>query len=68
MKDLTPREKDVLELVMTGEPNKRIAFQLGISEKTVEFHRANLISKVGARSSADLIRKIAALPVAKGYP
>lgn len=68
LKILTPREKDVLELVMTGEPNKRIAFQLGISEKTVEFHRANVISKMGARSSADLIRRVARLPVAKGNP
>lgn len=68
LKSLTPRETQVLELVMTGEPNKRIAYQLGISEKTVEFHRANVMSKVGARSSADLIRTVATLPVAKGYP
>src|SRR3546814_6718734 len=37
---LTPREREVLDLVMLGEPNKRIALSLGICEKTVEAHRA----------------------------
>lgn len=68
MQSLTPREKQVLNLIMDGEPNKRIAFRLGISEKTVEFHRANMMSKIGARSSADLIRTVAILPAYKGNP
>jgi RNA polymerase sigma factor (sigma-70 family) len=60
MKMLTERERQVLELVLEGEPNKRIAYSLGISQKTVEFHRANLKSKLDARSTADLIRKVVA--------
>ena len=54
---LTPREHEVLDLICEGEPNKRIAFTLNLSEKTVEFHRANLMKKMRARSLADLIQK-----------
>ncbi len=54
---LTPREREVLDCIVLGEPNKRIAHTLGLSEKTVEFHRANLMRKMQARSLADLIRK-----------
>lgn len=54
---LTPREREVLDCIVMGEPNKRIAHTLGLSEKTVEFHRANLMRKMQARSLADLIRK-----------
>lgn len=54
---LTPRERDVLTEIVSGEPNKRIAHTLGLSEKTVEFHRSNLMKKMEARSLADLIRK-----------
>ena len=57
---LTGRERQVLDLVLEGEPNKRIAHTLGISAKTVEYHRANVIAKMGARSTADLIRSVAA--------
>ena len=53
---LTPREHEVLNIVVNGETNKVIADELGISEKTVEFHRANIIQKLAARSLADLIR------------
>ena len=53
---LTPREHEVLNIVANGETNKVIADELGISEKTVEFHRANIMKKLGARSLADLIR------------
>ncbi|MEZ5447729.1 MAG: PhnD/SsuA/transferrin family substrate-binding protein [Thiolinea sp.] len=53
---VTPREREVLERVAQGEPNKNIAKQLNISPKTVELHRANLISKTGARASTDLVR------------
>jgi FixJ family two-component response regulator len=46
----------VLNIVANGETNKVIADELGISEKTVEFHRANIMQKLEARSLADLIR------------
>ena len=53
---LTPREREVFELVATGEPNKAIARHLGISFRTVELHRAHIIEKLQARSLSDLIR------------
>ena len=53
---LTPREREVFELVAAGEPNKVIARQLGISFRTVELHRAHIIEKLQARSLSDLIR------------
>jgi len=53
---LTPREREVFELVAVGEPNKVIARQLGISFRTVELHRAHIIEKLQARSLSDLIR------------
>jgi RNA polymerase sigma factor (sigma-70 family) len=52
---LTPREKEVLELVVAGKLNKTIADQLGISIKTVETHRAKVMEKMQAKSLADLI-------------
>jgi two-component system response regulator FixJ len=53
---LTTREREVLELVAAGEPNKIIARQLGISFRTVELHRAHIIEKLHARNLSDLIR------------
>jgi FixJ family two-component response regulator len=53
---LTPREREVFELVATGEPNKVIARHLSISFRTVELHRAHIVEKLQARSLADLIR------------
>ena len=54
---LTPRERQVVEFIVDGEPNKRIAYHLGLSEKTIEFHRANIMKKLEAKSLADLVRK-----------
>ncbi len=54
---LTPRERQVLEFIVDGEPNKRIAHNLGLSEKTVEFHRSNIMKKMEAKSLAELVRK-----------
>ena len=68
LETLTPREREVLDHVVSGEPNKRIAFRLGISEKTVEFHRANVMAKMAAKSSADLIRSVVMAAVAGGNP
>ena len=53
---LTPREREVFELVAAGEPNKVIARHLGISFRTVELHRAHIIEKLQAGSLSDLIR------------
>ncbi len=54
-KNLTPREREILAFLCRGEPNKRIAHELEISEKTVEFHRKNLIDKTGVRSTGALV-------------
>ena len=53
---LTPREKDILELVASGLINKQIAGKMGLSEITVKVHRGSLMRKLGAKSLADLIR------------
>ncbi len=53
---LTAREQDVLAGLARGLPNKSIAYDLGISPRTVEVHRANLMSKLGARSLSDALR------------
>jgi FixJ family two-component response regulator len=53
---LTPREHEVLALVVDGKANKVIAIDLGLSERTVEIHRANLMEKMGARSVAHLVK------------
>ena len=51
---LTTREHDVFALLARGKPHKQIAYDLGISERTVKFHRRNVLQKFGARSLADL--------------
>ena len=53
---LTPRERDVLEGLAQGLPNKTIAYDLNISPRTVEVHRANLMSKLDVRSLSDALR------------
>jgi FixJ family two-component response regulator len=54
---LTPRERDVLRLVIQGRLNKQIAGDLGISEKTVKFHRGRVMEKTQAGSVAELVRQ-----------
>lgn len=53
---LTPREKDVMALVVTGLMNKQIAARLALSEITVKIHRGNMMRKMEAQSLADLVR------------
>ena len=48
--DLTPRELEILQLVLVGKTNKAIAGEIDISEKTVEFHLDNIYSKIGTRT------------------
>ena len=58
---LSPREKEVLGLIVEGLTNKEIGRALSLSPRTVETHRANLFNKLGAESLAQLIRRYAAL-------
>jgi len=53
---LTTRQREVLHLIVEGHTNAEIATRLVISPRTVEFHRANLMRKLGLRNQADLIR------------
>jgi DNA-binding CsgD family transcriptional regulator len=53
---LTPREREVLELIAGGASNKEGGHRLGISTRTFEAHRSNIMKKLGARNAADLVR------------
>ena len=54
---LSKRQRAVLDLVLAGKPNRQIAEELGISLKTVEFHRARIMEKLGVRTAAELFRR-----------
>jgi len=56
LQGLTPREREVLDGLAKGLPNKTIAYDLGISPRTVEIHRANLMTKLGVRSLSEALR------------
>lgn len=56
MSKLTTRERQVLDIVVTGKPNKVIASELGLSQKTVEVHRAHVMQKMRAKSLAELVQ------------
>jgi PAS domain S-box-containing protein len=56
VKALTPRQREVLEQMATGHLNKQIAYTLGLSEQTVKMHRALLMQRLGASTTADAIR------------
>jgi two-component system CheB/CheR fusion protein len=53
---LTPRERQIMELVLAGHPNKNIAADLGVSQRTVESHRAAIMKKCGTKSLPALVR------------
>ena len=55
--ELTPREKEVLELVAQGHSTKQIADKLGIGTRTVESHRVNMLKKMKVNNTAELVRK-----------
>ncbi len=57
--ELTPRERDVLDQLVDGHPNKVIAYNLGISARTVELHRARVMQKMEARTVSHLMRMAA---------
>jgi FixJ family two-component response regulator len=55
---LTPREREVLNMIVEGKPNKTIAATLAISAKTVEGHRAHIMEKLQARNAAELVHLV----------
>ncbi len=64
LETLTPRERQVMEQVISGRLNKQIAAQLGIGEKTVKVHRARVMSKMEVRSVAELVQLAAKVGIA----
>ncbi|MGD8866165.1 MAG: response regulator transcription factor [Gemmatimonadales bacterium] len=60
IESLTPRELEVMELVVEGKPNKAIAHSLGISQRTVEIHRARVMEKMQAESVPQLVQMVIA--------
>jgi FixJ family two-component response regulator len=62
---LTPRERDVVALVVRGHLNKQIAFELGTCERTIKAHRARIMAKMRAQSVADLVRAFERLAARK---
>jgi two-component system CheB/CheR fusion protein len=55
---LTPRQREILDHVLAGQPSKNIAADLGLSQRTVETHRAAIMKKIGAKSMPALVRLV----------
>lgn len=64
---LTPRESEVMPLVVSGRLNKQAAAELGISEVTLQIHRSRIMQKMAAESFADLVRMAGRLNIALGH-
>ena len=60
---LSPREREVMTLVVTGRMNKQVAAEIGIAEITVKMHRRHIMKKMAAKSFADLVRMAEALGI-----
>ena len=56
LSELSPRRREILELIVNGKVNKEIALELDLSEKTIEFHRAKIMKKLGLHSMHELMR------------
>jgi FixJ family two-component response regulator len=65
---LTPREREIMALVVSGLMNKQVAGKIGLSEITVKVHRGRIMQKMGARSLADLVRMAEALGIRPSTP
>jgi FixJ family two-component response regulator len=65
VESLTPREREVMDLVVQGLLNKQVAYELGTVEKTIKVHRARVMEKMGVESLADLVRISEKLPKEK---
>jgi two-component system, LuxR family, response regulator FixJ len=65
---LSPREREVLEALMAGRSNKVIAFDLGISVRTVEVHRARMMDRLGVRQLAEAVRLAVLAKLAAAHP
>ena len=58
LQSLSPREREVLDALIAGETSKEIARRFTLSPRTVEVHRAHILKKIGARNTADLLRRV----------
>ena len=65
---LTPREREIMSLVVSGKLNKQIGFQVGLSEMTVKVHRSHVMQKMQAKSLVDLVRMADKLGVSAPKP
>jgi two-component system response regulator FixJ len=65
---LTPREREVMDLVVAGQRNKVIAFDLGVSQSTVEAHRSKVMEKMEAKTLSDLMRMMMTIELHSGKP
>ncbi|MDR3374618.1 MAG: LuxR C-terminal-related transcriptional regulator, partial [Ancalomicrobiaceae bacterium] len=63
---LTPRQHQIMDMILAGNPNKNIAADLGISQRTVENHRAAIMKRTGATSLPDLARMVVAADAPAG--
>ena len=65
---LTPREREIMSLVVSGKLNKQIGFQVGLSEMTVKVHRSHVMQKMQAKSVVELVRMADKLGVSAPKP